>query len=183
MKKFLAGYTTVTNKVCYYLCYVSMIMIACMMVLMFVDSMLGLLSKKGLIEGGRIAGTYELVQVMLLVVVFSSWAYTQTVHGHIHVVMFVRMFPQKIRFICFGLTAILSCFTMAFAAYAVYGEMFERMKTREATATLLIPYWPLFIFEFLAFALLAIVLLCEAIKSVCAIVDKELADEIMSTWT
>lgn len=177
MKKFMAGYTTVTNKVCYYLCYVSMLMIACMMVLMFVDSMLGLFID------GRIAGSYEIVQVMLLVVVFSSWAYTQTVHGHIHVVMFVRMMPQKIRFFCFGLTAIFSCVTMAFAAYAVYGEMFERMASREATATLMIPYWPFFIFEFLAFALLAIVLLCEAIKAVAAIVDKEYAEEIMSTWT
>lgn len=177
MRKFLSAYTTVTNKVCYYLCFASMLMIAFMMVLMFVDAM------RGLIFDSRIAGSYELVQVMLSIVVFSSWAYTQTVHGHIHVVMFVRMMPQKIRFFCFGLTAILSCVTMAFGAYAVYSVIFEKMASREATGTLLIPYWPFYIFEFAAFILLAIVLLCEAIKAVAAIVDKEYAEEIMSTWT
>ena len=177
MKKFMAAYTNIGNKVCYYLCYASMFIIAIMMVLMFVDSMLGLFFNS------RIMGSYELVQVMLSILVFSSWAYTQTVHGHINVVMFIRLMPQKVRFVCYGLTSILSTVTMFFATRAVYQMIGDKMANKEATATLMIPYWPFYIFELLAFALMAIMLLCDAIKAVAAIVDKDFAEEIQSTWT
>ena len=176
MKKFMAAYTNIAAKACYYLCFFSMAMVAIMMVLMFVDAMLGLFFET------RITGSYELVQCMLCILVFSSWAYTQTVHGHINVVMFVRMLPQKLRFIFYSFTSILSMVTMVFAAYAVNKGMMEMIASREATGTLLIPMWPFYVFEFLAFILLAVVLLCDAIKAVLAIGDKDFADEIMATW-
>jgi len=182
MKKFLSTYTKIGDKVCYYLCYASMFIIAVMMVLMFVDSMLALISKSNP-NISRMTGVYELVQVMLSILVFSSWAYTQTVHGHINVVMFIRKMPQKLRFVCYGLTSLLSTATLVFAAYAVFTMIKDKMASGEATGTLLIPYWPFYIFEFLAFALMAIVLLCDAIKAVLAIVDNEYAEEIQSTWT
>lgn len=176
MKKFLAGYTKVTDKVCYGLCFASMIMIAIMMVVMFVDAMLGLFLNV------RILGAFETIQMMLTIVVFSSWAYTQTVHGHINVVMFVRMMPHKLRFICYSLTSILSMVTMCFAARAVFTAMFEKMAANEATATLMIPLWPFYIFEFAAFALLAVCLLLDAIKAVSAIFSHDIAEEVMSSW-
>lgn len=176
MKKFMAGFTTVTEKVCYGLCFASMILIAVMMVLMFVDSMLGLFLNV------RIMGAYEMIQMMLSVVVFASWAYTQTVHGHINVVMFVRMMPHKLRFVCFGLTSILSMVTMCFAARAVWAAMLDKIAANEATATLLIPFWPFYIFEFAAFVLLAVCLLVDAIKACAAIFDHDFAEEVMSSW-
>ena len=177
MKKTLNMLTRIFSKVCFILCFASMFIIVLMMILMFVDSMMGLFINQ------RIAGSYELVQVMLSILVFSSWAYTQTVHGHINVVMFIRMFPQKLRFICYGLTSILSTVTMFFAARAVFGMIADKMISGEATGTLLIPLWPFYIFEFLAFALLAVVLLFDAVKAIIAIKDQEYAEEIMSTWT
>ena len=65
MKKVLNGYTLVTNKACSAICYVSMIFIAAMMLIMFVDSMLGLFANY------RITGIYELVQCLLLVIAAS----------------------------------------------------------------------------------------------------------------
>ena len=127
MKKVLNTATNIGGKACFYLCFASMFIIVVMMVLMFVDSMLGLFVNQ------RITGSYELVQVMLSILVFSSWAYTQTVHGHINVVMFIRMFPQKLRFICYGLTSILSTVTMVFAAYAVFGMISDKFASGEAT--------------------------------------------------
>ena len=176
MKKFMSAYTNIASKACYYLCFFSMAMVAMMMVLMFVDSMLGLTLNI------RITGSYELVQCMLCILVFSSWAYTQTVHGHINVVMFVRLMPHKLRFVCYGFTSILSMATMIFAARAVFTAMLEKFASQEATGTLLIPLWPFFVFEFLAFVLLAVVLLCDAIKACAAIFDKDFAEEIMATW-
>ena len=177
MKKFLKGYTLVAGKVCSALCYVSQVFIAFMMIFMFVDSMGGLFFQK------RILGSYEIVQCLLLVVVFSSWAYTQTKHGHIHVTMFVGFMPRVLKFICFGLTSLISVATMIFAARGAYRGILEKMASREATGTLLIPFWPLYIFMFLAFALMAVVLFCDALKAIGAIVDDELAEEVTSSWT
>ena len=176
MKKVMKGYTLVTNKLCYYVCYIGMILIAAMMVIMFVDSMLGLFANY------RITGIYELVQCLLLVVVFTSWAYTQTVHGHIHVTMFINMMPQKLRFFCFAITSFVSVATMVFATWGVGKGVGEKMASHEITATLMIPIWPLFVVECVVFGLFTLVLLGDAIKAVIAMFDKETADEIQSTW-
>jgi len=176
MKKIINGYTLVTSKICYYVCYVAMIFIAAMMVIMFVDSMLGLFANY------RITGIYELVQCLLLAVVFTSWAYVQTVHGHIHVTMFINMFPQKLRFFCFAITSFISVATMAFGTWGVGKGILEKMASKEITATLMIPIWPLFVIECVVFALFTLVLLGDAIKAVIAMFDKETADEIQSTW-
>jgi TRAP-type C4-dicarboxylate transport system permease small subunit len=152
-------------------------MVALMMVLMFVDSMAGLFFQS------RIKGSYELVQCMLCILVFSSWAYTQTVHGHINVVMFVRMMPHKVRFVCYGLTSIFSAVTMGFGSYGVFQMIQDKISNGEATGTLLIPYWPFYVFELAAFVMLTVVLLCDAIKAVAAIFDNDFAEEVMSSWT
>ena len=177
MKTAVLASTSFIKKICYYVCFVSMILIVCMMVLMFVDALLGLFFNS------RITGSYELVQCMLCIVVFTSWAYTQTVHGHIHVVMFVRMMPQKLRFICFSLTALLSTVTMGFATYALIGAIQGKLTSGECTGTLLIPYWPFYVIEFIAFLVFTLALLCDTVKSVIAIFDSELAEDIMESWS
>lgn len=176
MKKFMNKFTSIGDKVCYYVSYLSMAVIVIMMFLITIDVLLSH------IFNYRIKGCYEISQVFLSVLVFSSWAYTQTVHGHIHVVMFVSKLPQKLRFIAFGLTSIISMVTMAFASYAVFFKILEVKASNECSGTLLIPYWPFYIFEFVAMVLLSIVLLRDAIKAIWAIGNKEAAEEIQADW-
>lgn len=177
MKSAVLKATSLIKKVCYYICFVSMILVVCMMVLMFVDAILGLFFNS------RITGSYELVQCMLCVVVFTSWAYTQTEHGHIHVVMFVRMMPNKLRFFFFGFTSLLSTFTMGFATYALLGIIASKKASGECTGTLLIPYWPFYVVEFIAFAVFTLALLCDMIKAFMAMFDKETAEDVMKSWS
>lgn len=178
MKKVFDPITRVTDKLCYYISFFSMAVAVFMALMLTVDVIL-----RKLPFGWTVPGAYEITQVFLSTFVFSSWAYTQTVHGHIHVVMFIQKMPQKLRFFCYGLTSLLSVATMIFAAYAVYFQIFAVKKSGESTANLLIPYWPFYIFEFAAFVMLAIVLLRDAIKAVCAIFSAELAEEIQTDWT
>ena len=177
MKSAVLASTRLIKKICYYVCFVSMALVLCMMLLMFVDAMLGL------VFNSRITGSYELVQCMLCILVFTSWAYTQTEHGHIHVVMFVRMMPRKLRFICYSLTALLSTGTMGFATYALIGAIKSKMASGECTGTLLIPYWPFYVVEFIAFLVFTLALLCDTIKSILAIFDTEVAEEVMESWS
>lgn len=176
MKNALRKITTVTDKICYYVSFFSMAMIVFMMVVVTIDVVL----KK--FFSNSVPGCYEMCQMGLSTLVFSSWAYTQSVHGHIHVTMFINKLPQKLRFIAFSLTSLLSVTVMVFGAYGVYHQIFSVMASHECTGTLLIPYWPFYIFEFVAMVLLAIVLFRDTVKSIYAIVDAEMAEEIQSTW-
>ena len=175
--KVIDGYNSIIKKICWYVCYVSMLLVAVMMLLMTVDAL------SGKIFNQRILGTFELVQCMLCIIVFTSWAFTQTERGHIHVVMFLRMMPQGLRFLCFSITSILSTVTMGFACYAVFFMIQDKIKADELTATLLIPYWPFYVVELIAFIVLTLALLGDTIKSIAAIFNKKAAEDIMSTWT
>ena len=96
--------------------------------------------------------------------------------------MFVSKMHQKPKFICFAFTSLLSTATMAFGAYAAFFQVGVVKASGECTANLLIPYWPFYIFEFVALALLAVVLLRDTIKAIMAIWDEETAAEIEKEW-
>ena len=177
MVKALNKFCDAVKKLCWYVCYLSLAMIALMMLLMFADAMLGLFFNY------RILGSYELVQCMLCALVFTSWAYTQTEKGHIHVVMFVRMMPKKLRFLCFGITSLLSTVTMGFGCYGVYRMILDKLSNGERTATLLIPYWPLYVVELIAFIVLTVALLGDTLKAFVAMFNDEVAEDVMSSWT
>lgn len=178
MKRTFDKITTVSDKVCYFVSYFSMIVAVIMALMLTADVVL----RKVTSGEVSVKGCYEITQMLLSTFVFSTWAYTQSVHGHIHVVMFIQKMPQKLRFFCYGLTSLLSVATMVFGAYAVYHQIFNVMKTGESTANLMIPYWPFYIFEFVAFVLLALVLLRDALKAVIAMWNRDLAEEIQSEW-
>ncbi len=175
MKKFMDRFTAITDKICEVVSWFGMFTVFLLMVLITIDVIMTKLGKP-------IAGMYEVSCVLLSTLVFFSWAYTQVVHGHIHVVMFVGKMPRILRFICFGLTSVLSAVVMGVASYALIGIIKTKMSTGECTGTLMIPYWPFYIVEFVAFLLLTIVLARDAIKAVMAIGNREIAEEIQSTW-
>lgn len=175
MKSALQKITTVTDKICYYVSFFSMAMIVLMMVMVTIDVVLKIFKL-------TVPGCYEICQMALATLVFSSWAYTQSVHGHIHVTMFISKFPQKLRFVCYGLTSLVSVATMVFGFIGVYSQIGSVRASGECTGTLLIPYWPFYIFEFVAMILLAIVLFRDAVKAILAIWDKEMAEEIQAEW-
>jgi TRAP-type C4-dicarboxylate transport system permease small subunit len=175
--KALEKITTVTDKICYYVSFFSMAMIVLMMFMITLDVIL----KK--FFGTSVVGCYEICQMALSTLIFSSWAYTQTVHGHIHVTMFINKFPRVLRYICFSFTSLLSVATLVFGVYGVWFQIASVRKTGECTGTLMIPYWPFYVFEWLAFLMLAIVLLRDAIKSVIAIGNEEMAKQIEAHWS
>ena len=178
MKKTFDKITLVSNKLCYYVSFLCMAVAIILTILLTADVILRKVTS-GVVS---IKGCYEITQLLLSCFVFSSWGYTQSVHGHIHVVMFIQKMPQKLRFFCYGLTSLLSVAVMAFGAYALYFQIFAMKKTGEASANLMIPYWPFYIFEFVAFVLLTLVLLLDAIKGITAMWNKEMAEEVQADW-
>ncbi len=174
--------TVVTDKLCWWFSYISMIVTVLMVVLLTADVILRKVTPL-FGDAWSIKGCYEVVQMALCAFVFSTWAYTQCVHGHIHVTMFVSKMHQKPKFILFAFTSLLSVATMAFGAYAAFFQINVVRASGECTANLLIPYWPFYLFEFISLALLSVVLLRDAIKAIMAIWDTETAEEIEKEWS
>lgn len=169
--------TKIVVSLCKYVSYCSMAATLIVMVLMTVDVFLRL------VFNSPILGSYEIVTMVMSVLIFSSWSYTQTVHGHIHVTMFISKMPHKIRFVLFSFTSLLSTVIMAFVTYASYEYMFKLMGNKTSTSVLMIPHWPFVGLECIAMLLFTFVLLIDAIKSILAIFNDEYAREVSADWT
>lgn len=148
------------------------------MVLIVVDVVMGK------VTGGvtRVIGAYEIIQYLLLCGVFASFAYTQSLHGHVHVTMLISKFPQKLRFLIYGITYILSAATAALLTYAAAAQANYSISAGTKTGVLGIPLFPFFWVECFCMAIFAITLVWDVIKSFIAMFNKEVAEEIQSTW-
>ena len=176
MKPVLDKITKVSDSMCRYVSWLSMAMCVIMTALLVVD-VLG--RKIGIFT---IKGCYEIIQMCLCTFIFSTWSYVQSVHGHIHVVMFIQKMGKIARFICFGLTSVISTITMGVGAYAVYKQIFNMIDSGESTANLLIPFWPFYVVECVAFVLFTITLLIDCVKAFVAMFNHDVAEEIQSSW-
>ena len=176
MKKFLKTFTVISDKFCDFVNIISMADCIFLMGMIVVDVI------TGNFFNSPIPGIYEICQVVLTILVFTSWAYAQSKHGHIHVTLFVQRMPQKLRFVCFAITSYLSTIIMAIGTYAVWIVTWSKKSSGECTGTLLIPYWPFYLLEFISFVIFTILLLRDSLKATVAIVDKEMAEEIQASW-
>jgi len=134
------------------------------------------------IGGSSINGAYELVERTLMCGVFASFAYTQSEHGHVRVTMFFSKLPRAIRFIVNALTYLLGAVAAGALSYAAYIQTIYSSSVGTKTGVLGIPLAPFFLIETACMAVFIVVLLWDAVKSLAAITDQELAENIMKDW-
>lgn len=134
------------------------------------------------IFGYPILGSYEIVEIAMSIVVFWAFAYTQHKKGNVNVTMFLKLLPPKVRMACYSFTSFLSVIMIGIVTYAafLYGAIV--LEKGSASGILDIPFYPFYYIEGVAMALLTIVLLFDAINTVKALFDKELAGEIEKYW-
>lgn len=135
------------------------------------------------VVGSGVTGAYEMVERLLMVAVFASFAYTQSKQGHVHVTMFISKLPSVLRFILVGLTGILSSGAAFLLAYAAVLQAKSSLALGTKTGVLGIALCPFFWVEAVCMAVFGIALLWDVIKSFAAIKNKEVAQEIQSHWT
>ncbi len=168
--------TNIFNGLCRWVSYCSMTACVIIMTLMTVDVFLRLVFNK------PILGAYEFVTMIMTILIFSSWSYTQTEHGHIHVTMFLNIMPAKVKFFLFFITSLLSTVIMGMVTYATLIQTIKLMGNNTATTVLLIPHWPFVGLECLSIALFALVLLVDTIKAFLAMFNNEYAKEVTQYW-
>ena len=151
------------------------------MVVIVVDVILRKVANTG------IMGAYEIVQVVLSAGVFAGFAYCQAEKGHVHVTLLISHFPQKLRFLVFGLLSILStvaAFYLSHAAYLAEVDAYKKfLKGAGSTGVIGIPFYPFYWIEVICMFIFGVMLAWDTLKNFIAIGNKEVAEEVQSHWT
>ena len=131
---------------------------------------------------GSIKGSYEIVERMLLVLVFAAYASTQARKGHVHVTMFLAKFPRIIRMPLFGILGLVSTAACFICAKALMEQTGFSLEAGTHTAILAIPLYPFFFVSSISMFLFSVVLLWDSFKSFVAIKNDAIEKEIVDVW-
>lgn len=132
--------------------------------------------------GHPILGSYEITELLMSIIIFASFAYTQRMKGHIHVTMFITHMNKRIRFILFGLTSLIGTAVIAYISYAAFTQGNALVKSGQTTAVLGIPLYPFYFIEGIAMVLFTLVLLVDTVRAIMAIYSEEAAHSIQKYW-
>lgn len=134
-------------------------------------------------SGTNVKGAYEIVERLLLCIVFAGLSYTEMQRGHINVTMLISAFSRGIRFFIFGLMHLLSTAIGVYLAIAAYQQTLISAETKTVTSVLFIPLYPFFAVESICMVVFSVTLLWVGIKSFIAIKNDDLAAEIQGVWS
>ncbi|MGM9607989.1 MAG: TRAP transporter small permease [Oscillospiraceae bacterium] len=156
--------------------YVSYIGYALIILLTVVDVVLRKTINKPIVGG------YEIIQYLLLVSVFASFAYCQTLRGHIQVTMILRHLPKRAVFVIYTITSLLTTAVMAFVAYAAAQQALYCMERGFVSDTLKFATYPFIWIECVCMAIFALVCFVDVIQSAYAIFNTELQEQLLEEW-
>jgi TRAP-type C4-dicarboxylate transport system permease small subunit len=129
-----------------------------------------------------IHGSYEIVQYMLLISIFASFPYCQSLHGHIKVTMFLMLLPPRALFIINTLTGLLATAIWVFLGYAASQQALYAMAKGYVSGVLKFPIAPFMWAESICVFIFALSALADVFYSVAAIFDKDLQKKLTADW-
>jgi len=134
------------------------------------------------VKNESILGVYELVERVMICAVFTSFAYAQTEHAHVQITLLVAMYPPKLKLVMMALNNLLSAAASILVAYAAMRQAGVALQSQYATGILHIPLYPFYWVVAVSMVALCITFLFDMVKSVCALFNHEIAEEIQSEW-
>jgi TRAP-type C4-dicarboxylate transport system permease small subunit len=128
--------------------------------------------------GTPIYGTYEIVERLMLVAVFTSFAYAQVKRSHINVTVVVERLPRLPRHLIMALMSLLSTSIAAVLTYAAYRQSNIAAATSSQTGILAIPLAPFFYVETIAMVIFTLILLVDTYVILAGIWSKSWYEQI-----
>ena len=113
-----------------------------------------------------IHGTMERGQLMLALMVFLSWGYTQIKKGHVNVELFITLFPPRLRLITDLFTTLV---TLGLCILIVWQSTIMAIETHRSGEVVFVIHWPLAPFQLivpLGGIVMCLVLITEIIQFV-----------------
>lgn len=174
--KFIEKFKNVINAISRYTGYLSYICFALIILLTVVDVVLRKTIDKPIVGG------YEIITYLLLVGVFSSFAYCQTLRGHIQVTMILRLLPKRAVFIIYSITSALTAIIMCFVAYAAAQQAMYIMEKGFRSDTLHFITHPFIWIECICMIVFALACFLDTVQSVYAIFHSDLQEQLLAEW-
>jgi TRAP-type C4-dicarboxylate transport system permease small subunit len=115
------------------------------------------------VTGKPILGTFEIVEVLMVVIVFMSLANTQIKKGHINLDMFITSMPKKISGILYIVIYALAVVMSAIMVRASFREMLGVYHSHKTTATLQFSVFPFHIILFVGVVFLFLVFIVDMV--------------------
>lgn len=134
------------------------------------------------ISNGSILGVYEIVERVMICAVFASFAYAQTEHAHVQISLVVAKYPAKMQSVMLTLNYLLSAAASILVAYAAIRQAGVAFNSQYTTGILHIPLYPFYWVEVVSVAVLCIAFLFDMVRSICALFNPEIAEEIKAEW-
>lgn len=130
-----------------------------------------------------IKGTYEIVEVAMGTSVFTALAYTEAMHGHVHVTLIIGRFPAKLRIFFYALMSLIATVLIGVAAYAAFRQVGISAASNQITAVMGIPYAYLYSMLAASMTVFCVTLAYTSVKAVAAIFNAEVQAEVESHWS
>ena len=129
-----------------------------------------------------ILGDVEIVETIMVIIVFSSFAYTQTEKGHIHVTMLIKLWPRKIGLSVYALNSLIVAVAAAAVTIGCAQQGIYVLEKNTVSAIIHIPYYPFYFAASFFMGVFTVVLFADAIINAIAIFDKEYEKRVTATW-
>lgn len=91
-----------------------------------------------------IIGTMERGQVLLALMVFLGWGYTQIKRGHVNVELFISKFPPRVRA---GTNFATTLLMLVFFALVVWQSTIMALETHKTGEVIYVIHWPMAPFQ------------------------------------
>lgn len=129
-----------------------------------------------------ILGDVEIVEVVMAIVVFATFAYTQCEKGHIHVTMVIERLPRKLGVGIYAFNSLLVAVASGAVTYGIFQQAAYVLRKGTMSAIIHIPYYPFYFAASVLMGIFTIVLLADAIINVIAIFNKTYEERVTENW-
>lgn len=129
-----------------------------------------------------ILGAYEIVEQMMLVGVFCSFAYAQEQGVHIRVTMLIMHLPKRVAMVVCALMDLGATVILILLTYSAYNQDMLALQNAYTTAQLKISLVPFYTLEVICSAIFAIAMLLDAVDYIRGIFNKDIANELCSKF-
>ncbi|MCD8331888.1 MAG: TRAP transporter small permease [Oscillospiraceae bacterium] len=167
----------IVSKISRLVSYISFLGIVCMMLLIAADVFL----RK--FFSNAIVGSYEMVQYLLMVVIFASFSYTQTTKKHVRMTIFLAKLPWRVHTLINGLWELLCAAGAAVMGYAACLQGNYLVEKAWTSDVLRFPIAPFYYFEGVMLFIFALVILTDALRYFFATADREYAEETFQEYS
>ncbi len=119
-----------------------------------------------------VSGSYEISEMLLVIVIFSTIAYCQLLRGHVTIDLLVARLNQKAQDIINSIVYIVFLATFGILSWQLYVYAVEVFKQNWVTGTILLPVYPFAFIASIGCALLCLVVFMHLTMFLAKAVEK-----------